>query len=239
MAFAARWHPPRSRRGPRRNSASLLLTASAIIVLLLAAGTFVAFVLWPTRFSVLADADAPTISVTVAGVAFNIPTPAIRVPLQKRSGAQERLDLAFMWPSLTPPDPAARPDPAVEAKLDRLFLTITTHTGTLAMPERVKTIYPRYLQGDAAPGPAGLMARRFTDGSPYRNEDLIYDPTAPDAFIVRCTRPGAGTTPGMCILERRIASAEITARFPRDWLSDWRDVGNGVDQLIASLRPRN
>jgi hypothetical protein len=29
----------------------------------------------------------------------------------------------------------------------------------------------------------------------------------------------------------------MTIRFPRDWLSDWRNVAAGFDRLTAQLRP--
>ena len=53
---------------------------------------------------------------------------------------------------------------------------------------------------------------------------------------MRCTRK-TGLAPGMCLHERRIANADITVRFPRDWLDDWRTVASKIDQLIANLRP--
>jgi len=61
------------------------------------------------------------------------------------------------------------------------------------------------------------------------------DPVRPERFVVRCNRPGA--TPGMCLLERRLGAADIIVRFPRDWLFQWQDLVEGVDRLIASLRP--
>ena len=56
--------------------------------------------------------DAPSLPITVAGVAFNVPPAAIRIPVQRRPGAHERVDLAFLWPSLEPPDPHAKVAPA-------------------------------------------------------------------------------------------------------------------------------
>jgi hypothetical protein len=41
----------------------------------------------------------------------------------------------------------------------------------------------------------------------------------------------------MCLLERRLGAADIIVRFPRDWLFQWQDLSEGVDRLIASLRP--
>jgi hypothetical protein len=54
---------------------------------------------------------------------------------------------------------------------------------------------------------------------------------------VRCTRNGAGPTPGICLSERRIAAADLVVRFPRDWLNDWRMVAGKIDHLLRSLQP--
>ena len=61
--------------------------------------------------------------------------------------------------------------------------------------------------------------------------------TAPASFLVRCSRPTATDLPGMCLSERRIGGADVTVRFPRDWLADWRKVAEGVERLIAGIRP--
>ena len=106
---------------------------------------------------------------------------------------------------------------------------------TLSPLERLKTIYPRYL--DAAPVVVdGLSTQVFRDGTAYQGEDLIHDPSRPEQFVLRCTRL-AGLTPPMCLHERRIAGADITVRFPREWLSDWRRVSDGVERLIAGFKP--
>jgi hypothetical protein len=86
-------------------------------------------------------------------------------------------------------------------------------------------------------GPDGLSVQGFSDGSPYQDEDLIYDPAAPARFLLRCTRL-VGAMPAMCLHERRIERADVIVRFPREWLSDWRAVSDGVSRLIEGLRPR-
>jgi hypothetical protein len=80
------------------------------------------------------------------------------------------------------------------------------------------------------------MVQSFRDGSPYQGEELILDPAAPERFLLRCTRQTGGTPP-MCLHERRIGRADITARFPREWLSDWRRVADGIDRRIAGFKP--
>ena len=223
----------------RRATAGLILTAGVAGLLGLGALGYVAFVLWPRQLAEVPP-DTPSVPITVAGVAFNVPPAAIRVPVQRRPGAQERIDLVFLWPSFRPPDPAQpfekHVPPDELQPIDRLFVTIAGSDRTLSPVERMQAIYPRYFAGDpqvevGRPDRAPRSATR----RPYKDEDLIFDPAAPERFVVRCNRPGA--TPGMCLFERRIGAADIIVRFPRDWLVQWQDLAEGVDRLIASLRP--
>jgi len=222
---------------------TLPLVVFAAVVLL--AFLYICYVLWPRWPGPPIGPDAPALPITVAGVAFNVPPAAIRVRVQRRPGAHERVDLAFLWPSLAPPDPGAKPPPpapgappAPTQTLERIFVTIASAADTLDPAERVLNIYPRYAEVEAVAGPDGLALLPFKDGTPYQGEDLLYDPTAP-GFIVRCTRNGAGPTPGTCLYERRIEAADLVVRFPRDWLGDWRNVAGKIDGLITRLRPRN
>jgi len=233
-----RYAPPQQRK---RHSRLLALPLLAVGVVVTAATGFILSVLWPGWPGTPVGPNAPALPVTVAGVAFNVPPGAVRVPLQRQPGAHERLDLTFLWPSLQPPD--GTPLPNVPTKglpkaqpFERVFVTIATARDALPPDERVKTIYPRYLESDAAAGPEGLSMMAFRQGTPYQGEDLIYDAAAPENFLVRCSRNGAGSTPGMCLHIRRIGDADVTVRFVRDWLDDWRSVAENIERLIAKLR---
>ena len=182
--------------------------------------------------------DAPSLPISIGGLVFNIPPAAIRVPLQRRAGAQGRVDLAFLWPQLSPPDPNTKPAAAEEfPALDRIFVTIVRADDSLPPPDRIKNIYPRYFDFGRFAGPEGLLVVRFRDGTPYQGEDLFYDPNQPEGFVARCSRPSAGPTPGICLWERRLAdAADLTVRFPRDWLGDWRQVAANIERLIFALQ---
>jgi hypothetical protein len=228
----------RSRDRSRRRATSLVAGVVLGGMLLVAATGYVTFVLWPRHLGEM-SADAPTVPITIAGAVFNVPPAAIRQQVQRRSGAQERIDLVFLWPSLQPPNeakpPQQHPDFDAPPTIDRLFVTIAGSDGTLSPAERLRAIYPRYIADDLQAEGEGLVARNFRDTSPYKGEDLVFDPAAPERFLTRCSR--AGTTPGMCLLERQIGAADIVVRFPRDWLADWRGLAARIDDLIATLRP--
>ena len=231
----ARAAKPRRRRRAGRSplAAPLLLFAAAAMI----AVAYVAYVLWPRWPQAAVTLDAPSLPIVVAGVAFNVEPAAVRMAVQRRPGAQARVDLAYLWPSLTPPDPAHKP--TLGAPVDpntRLFVTIAAGDSTLPLIERVQTIYPRYLAPQPAAGPDGLTLRDFRDGTPYQGEELVFETAAPEHFLARCSRRGVVNS-GTCLLERRIGDADITLRFPRDWLSDWKGVASGIDRLIARLHP--
>lgn len=233
------------RRGPRQRKqhGSLLPLPLLAIGLAVAGATgFIMHVLWPAWQEAPRGPNAPALPVTIAGVPFNVPPAAIRVAIQRQPGAHERIDLGFLWPSLMPPD--STPLPNVPTKglskaqpFERVFVTIAAARDSLPPDERVKTIYPRYLEAEATAGPDGLALIAFRHGTPYQGEDLIYHETAPDRFLVRCSRSGAGATPGTCLYSRRIGEADVTVRFLRDWLSDWQAVADNIERLIAKLRP--
>ena len=225
--------PRRRHAGRSPLAAPLVVFAAATLV----AAAYVAYVLWPRWPDAPVTLDAPSLPITVAGVTFNIEPAAIRMPVQRRPGTQARVDLAYLWPSLTPPDPANKPTLGAPVDPnDRLFVTIAAGDTTLPLMERVQTIYPRYLVAEPAAGPDGLTLRGFRDGTPYQGEELVFESKAPEHFLARCSLRGVVNS-GECLLERRIGNADITLRFPRDWLDDWKDVAAGIDKLMARLHP--
>jgi hypothetical protein len=229
--FSTAQHIARNTRMDPRGHMLPIVLACAV-----AAGAIVlvAFLLWPT-WEPEVSSDPARLPMSIGGTLFNVPTAAIRMKIQRRSGAQERVDLNFAFPSLQAPDApkhvsADSVEDAVQP-IDRIFLSISAHHDSLAPDARVRTIYPRYLEEAATLGQDGLAMRAFRDGSPYGNEDLFFASTP--NINARCTRDAA--TPGMCLSERRIEGADLTFRFPRSWLEKWREVADAMDRLTLQL----
>lgn len=204
-----------------------------------AALALVAYLLWPT-WGVISVSDAPAkLPVSVGGTLFNVPTTAIRMKIQRHTGPQERIDLDLLYPSLEPPGAprhvtAETVEDAMQP-IDRIFVSIAAHHDALSPEQRVSTIYPRYLDPAATSPVEGLTMRMFRADTPYGSEDL-FSATSP-ALTARCTRDAA--TPGMCLSERRVDGADLTFRFPRSWLAQWRGVAEAMDRLTAQLRGPN
>jgi hypothetical protein len=198
------------------------------------AAALVAYLLWPT-YGIEGLSSPDRLPVSVGGTLFNVPTSAVRMKIQRHSGPQERVDLTFDFISLQPPDPQKHVSAdEVDEKappIDRIFLSIAAHHDTLAPDMRVRIIYPRYLEQATTAPEDGLSMRAFREGTPYEGEDLFIA-SAP-SLTARCTRDAA--TAGMCLSERRIDGADLTFRFPRSWLAQWRDVAGSMDHLTAQL----
>jgi len=226
-------------RRPHPTAGGLLTTAAiAMVVVAALALAYVIYALWPRWPEAPVDMDAPSIPIVIGEVTFRVPPGAIRQKVQRRSGTQERVNLMYAWPSLQPAAqvPKDNAESATPIPPERIFIDIAVNATTMVPEERLKTIYPRYTQAEPAAGPAGLTMQSFRDDTPYRGEDLLFDPAAPDRFIVRCTRD-TKLVRGTCIYERFFGSADMTFRFERAWLSDWRSVMGGIERLIEQLQP--
>ena len=238
MAFAHSAARPQ-RRHRRAGHNPLLGPLALFLIAGTAAISYVGYVLWPRWPDTPVALDAPALPIVVAGSAFNVEPAAIRMRVQRHPGTQERVDLAYVWPTLAPPDPAeqaAAPGAAVEP-IERLFVTIEGADGTMPPIERVETIYPRYLVAEPVAGPQGLTLRGFRKDTPYAGEELAFESNAPQHFLARCSRHGV-VGPGGCLLEKRVGEANLTFRFPRAWLENWQQVARGIDTLMARLQAK-
>src|ERR1700692_2512323 len=148
--------PQRNIRRTARNR--LMLPFACLAVLVLTAGIVVSYMRWPRSPSTPVPLNAPAMPITIANVLFDVPPAAIRAAVQRHPGPHERVDLAFLWPSLRPPqsDAHGTDQPVVENAGDtvakpvdvteRLFATIAALGTVLPPAERLRTIYPRYIE---------------------------------------------------------------------------------------------
>ena len=141
--------------GQRRRQGSGLPGRLLWIALIVAGtgltGAPIAYMVWPAPAAIAPD--APSLPITIGGIAFNIPPASIRFKVQRSPGAQPRIDLSFVWPSLQPPDLTIKPLPTdIPEVTDRLFVTIAVADSTLSPAERLKVIYPRYADAAAIVG---------------------------------------------------------------------------------------
>lgn len=224
-------------RAPARSARRLLVAVLSAVAVAAVGGAFVVYTMWPRWPEAAPAADAPHLPIVIAGETFQLPPAAIRRKVQRRPGPQERVDLVFSWPTLAPPAPSDGKTAVTQP--ERLFVTIGARDGAAEPAERLRTIYLRYAAGEPANAPEGLTVTAFRDGTPYQGEDLVYDERAPERFVARCGRSANPLAPASCLLERFVGQANVTVRFSRERLADWRAFATGLDRLIAELHPKS
>lgn len=207
---------------------------TALVVAGFGAG-FVVYALWPRWPQAAPAADAPHLPIVIAGETFRVPPAAIRMKVQRHPGPHERIDLVYTWPGLTPPTADAH---RVAGVADRLFVTVTARDEVAEPAERLRTIYLRFAERQPMVAPDGLALVAFRPDTPYEGEDIAFDQRSPEHFVARCMRPAQQLNAAFCLTERFVGGASVTVRFPRAWLSDWRALADGLDRLIAELRPQ-
>src|SRR5436853_543626 len=115
-------------RGSRERSRGHMIPIVLGCAVTSGAMALVAYLLWPT-WGADASSSPARLPVSIGATLFNVPTLAIRVKIQRHSGPQERVDLAFSFPSLEPPElPKHVSADTMEETIqpiDRIFLSIT------------------------------------------------------------------------------------------------------------------
>ncbi len=234
---AVRPHPSRRRHvGRSPLTGPVLLFVAATVT----AAAYVAYVLWPRWPEAPVTLDAPSLPIVIAGVVFNIEPAAIRMAVERRPGAQDRVDLAYLWPSLVPPDPALKATVGAPVDPNERLFRHHSNRRRHAAAARTRADDLSALSGgrSRSPDPRASRCADFATTRPIRARSWCSSRLAPEHFLARCSRKGVINS-GICLLERRIGNADITIRFPRDWLTDWQNVANGIDRLIARLHPNS
>jgi hypothetical protein len=95
----------------------------------------------------------------------------------------------------------------------------------------------RFLMPGAWSNPGGLVARSFKKGSPFEAEELFMSMPDGASFFARCTADVART--GLdegCRTVLKHGPFDITLRFPREALTEWGALSDGVRALVDSFR---
>jgi hypothetical protein len=86
------------------------------------------------------------------------------------------------------------------------------------------------------PGPFELTKYAFRRDSGYSGEDLFVGQAKKGPVVMRCERAGPNVPSPTCLRDMPLGKAVgISYRFKRSKLSHWREIGDGVDALLATF----
>lgn len=177
-----------------------------------------------------APGDASPVRLAVAGVALRVDPRLARTPADLANPAPQELDLVLAMPDLSPAGAKANSTP-----LEKLvFLTLRPRDEKIEPRDKPARLYARFLKQGVEAHPAGLILRRFEQGSPYDGEQLYMTPPEGRSFWARCAS-ASDQLPATCISEARIAGLDIRLRFKPEMLAEWETVAAGVVRMVEQM----
>lgn len=230
-------------RLPRRPVSVRLLSSADLPMLAILFGLLMLAGLVLTRLSIAGfemfvrdagmSANPEPVEVQVADVVLAVPQNMIRFG-SERGGRVRKLDLHVHWPSLEgfTVDRAAAFQ-SVAASTPILYVTIRPASGPMSPEQRFQRVYPRVIAAGMRKTADGYVVRSFRAGHGYDGEELYIAPDPAMPLVARCEVEG---TAASCIAEFRTdRGLEVSYRFPRMLLGDWRQVDEALRSLATGL----
>lgn len=165
------------------------------------------------------------------------------LPLESTRGMTFKLEHQSFLPYTKMP-PASRESLEQPSSFPETVVMMGIETAhSLAPDERLKTLYPRYLESERRALPENMQRVSFKKGSPYSGEDLVTDTTMSGALVVLCPSLESSTAtsstslilPRTCIASFRYGGVlDITVRFHESRLPEARDFISKARRLITA-----
>jgi hypothetical protein len=227
----------------RKRSAWLLPLGVFFITFVLSAMILLLY-LAPSAPSLFEEQITPTsrsdiIHLTVRGRPFHVPANYLEYASSRQGGEHHELELFALLPEMSGWSNWSAdsfnnnaPDSSV------IYLTIRAEKIELSENDRLNRVYLGYVTNPRGQsGPFGLTQFFFRRDSGYRDEDLYVGQTDKGPMVLRCVRISHEVPSPSCLRDMLIApGVSLSYRFKRTHLEHWKEIGQGVDRLIASFQ---
>jgi hypothetical protein len=221
-----------------------LIPLGLAIAILGFCGLFLGWYLRPGPKAGAAPTGQSTIvPVTVRGVNFAIPANFIESSAARAGGDQDSIAVAALFPSFHGYSDADAhlfagnaPDSAV------IHLMLRGDPNNLAPEARLARLYMPYItEPKGAAGPFDLTQYGFRKDSGYEQNDLFAGQSNKGLVLLLCERASSALPSPNCVVSDRpvAASLSYSYRFKRAYLSRWREMASGVNQLIARFERKS
>lgn len=206
-----------------------------------ACGLLLAWYLLPIPDGSVPTEGSRVVQLNVHGMRLGIPANYIATAGARAGGVRDNVALMALYPSFqgySQGNASQFAGNAPDSPVIRMVLR--AGAGTLDAPERLARIYRPYLVGPAEENSAlGLTRYTFADGSGYEGSELFsgHDARGLELFLCEKELPQI-PSPNCLALDRPLegekgARANLSWRFKRAYLPQWRAVTTGVYDLMA------
>ncbi len=196
--------------------------------------------------SLIEEHPAPTsradpVSLSVSGIRMTIPANYILYKSARQGGPRSEIKLITTFPEFrgySDWDSQSFNNNAADSPV--IYVLIRQEPLDLSEAERLRRIYMNFVADPAGkPGPYDLTEYAFRDDSGYHNEDLFVGGPPEKPIVLHCDRLSQQVHIPSCLREMSLKrGVVVTYRFKRTHLEDWKEIADGVSQLIQSFRAR-
>lgn len=230
-----------------RERPAWIIPGLVLIGVLTFSGAFLYYYFGPTPSEILgldprASAADRKIETIIADRRFLIPEHYTRYPSQRSGGRRTNIDMHALLPDLTPYGSDLQErfiDNSTDS--DVIYFTLAETATPLSSARRLRDIYSKYL---ATPEPeqdrAGLQRFAFRDDSGYANQDLLVGKDDEERMVLLlCDRESALVDSPNCTRSLLLGSSlDLTYRYKRSQIGNWREIDNAVMKLVGEFETR-
>ena len=223
-----------------------LIPLGVFLVIFALSAMFLLFYLAPTPPALFQEQVSPTsrsdvIELSVHGLKLAIPANYLQYERARQGGERKEIALFALLPDMSGWsnwEAQSFSDNAADSSV--IFLLIREQEMNLSEADRLERIYLAYVVDPrGSPGPFDLTQYVFRDDSGYHHEDLFVGQTASGPKVLRCVRFSPEVPSPSCLRDMPLGhSVALSYRFKRAHLAQWREIGEGVDKLIAGFEKR-
>jgi len=230
-----------------RQRSGWLIPIGVFSVTALLSAMVLLFYLAPTPASFIEEHPAPTaradlVPLSVSGIKMTIPANYILYKSARQGGARKEVALITTYPEFRGySDWESQTFTGNAADSPVIYLLVRDEPLNLSEADRLQRVYMNLVADpQGKPGPFGLTQYEFRDDSGYRNEDLFVGGTNEAPIVLRCDRLSQQVRSPSCLREMALKrGVVVNYRFKRARLSDWKQIADGVGQLVQSFRERS
>lgn len=220
-----------------------LLPSAVLLSTVLLCVLFLLYYLAPNPASFIEEHTSPTsrtssVRLTVGGLVLRVPENYLIYPSERKDGARNQVALFAALPDFrgyTEQDSAIFSGNGANSPI--IHILIRQDAFDLTETARLNRIYlGNVIDARGEPGPFGLIKYSFRDDSGYRGEDLFVGRAEDGVVVMRCTRRTASVPSPNCLRELPLMEGvELSYRFKRARLGNWREIARGVKRLAVSF----